>query len=213
MSESVLERLAVWVKTAPGRRWFEQVDREAKARESEVSERRAMAQQIADARRAQKEELPELQAVLDEKDAVLKAAKAACDRARRARYEAATAKFSRDQALSLAIRRAEGRLRVTCDARLDAAQELLGDAYRDWDRIHGRLAQRVRAEDWMAVKSIITNTAELAALRQELIDADQAIERFKLVAEPSEEDVLAQVERAHAALAAVGWHVRRAVQS
>lgn len=84
---------------------------------------------------------------------------------------------------------------------------------RDWDRIQRRLAQRVRAEEWMAVRSIITNTAELEALRKELRDADDAIEAAKLVAEPTEEEILAVLARAHRAAEAVGWHVPQAVQS
>lgn len=213
MSEKIMDRLAEWVKTGPGRRWFEQVDREAKAREEAVAERRALVRSISEAQREEREELPRLRAAVAETDAVLHAAKAAYEKADRARYEAGLAASRCVDRVRQEVRRAEGRLRLTCDPRLADAQELLGDVRRDWDRIQRRLAQRVRAEEWMAVRSIITNTAELEALRKELRDADDAIEAAKLVAEPTEEEILAVLARAHRAAEAVGWHVPQAVQS
>jgi hypothetical protein len=212
MSENVLNRLAEWVETTPGKRWFEQVDRETKAQESAVEERRALVQTIADARRREREELPKLKAAVEQKDAALKAARAAHKAAERARYDAGSAAGRLSDAVRETVRRAEGRLRSTCDARLKDAQELVGDAWHDWSRIWDRLAQRTTVGEFMEARTVITNNAELEALRQELVDTHGAIEKFKLVAEPREEEILAFVARAHAAVAAVGRPAPEAVQ-
>ena len=203
MSSDVLDSLARWVKTAPGRRWFEGVDREAKVREEAISERRALVARIADAKRSQREDLPKLHAVCEKADAVLKAATAEYDKARRARYEAGMTASSLFDRLHLEIRRAEGRLRVSCDPRLNEMQELLGDVWRDWDRTWDKLAIRETVGEFMGAYTRIVNKAELEALRQGVVDAHEAIEKFKQVAEPTEQEILAMLARGQAALDAI----------
>jgi len=204
MSDRTLERLAEWVKTGPGRRWFETVDREASAREDAVVERHAMVKSIADARREQREEMPRLKELVAKAAAVAEAAKEQYEKADRARYEAAMEESACFDRVRQRIRSAEARLRATCDPRLDEAREVLGHVRRDWDRIWNTLAQRSRAGEFMTLRTIITNKAELDAAKKEIDDADDAIERFKLIAEPTEQEILAIVARAHAAVAAVG---------
>lgn len=203
MSSDVLDSLARWVKTAPGRRWFEGVDREGKARDAVIARRREVAAKITEARRAQREDVPKLEAVAKQADAELAVARVAFEKAKHKRHETGWAAHNLHMRCYEEMRRSQSDLRRTCDPRLNEIEERLGDARRDWDRTWDKLAIRETVGEFMEAYTRIVNQAELEALHQGLRDTAEAIDKFKLVPEPPEDEVLRVVAQGGAALDAI----------
>ena len=209
MSEKVMERLAEWVRTGPGRRWFEQVDRETSAREDAVAERRVLIERIAEARRQRRENLPRFVAEVDEKVAVLAVAKTAYEKARRERYEVGIAAERFADRLREDVRRAEGRLRVTADPRLLEVRDVLLDAAHNWHHAANAKACFETRGEFMDAHKVMLNRDELDAMRSRIDRALARVEALLLVAEPREDEILAAVLEGEAASEPVLGVVRR----
>lgn len=209
MSTDRMERLARFVETDAGRRWFEDIDRETRAREEAIAERHRLVARIEETERIEREDVPVAHSAVVEAEAELVTARAAFKRAKRDRYETGMAEERLRNSARDERRRARGRLRLTADPRLGAATDLLHAASHNWHHAANAMARfETRGEFWEA-RQVMVNRTELEAMRERIRRALDVVEALVLVPEPAEEEIAAAVTEAEAAAEPVLGVVRR----
>jgi hypothetical protein len=106
-------------------------------------------------------------------------------------------------------RRAESGLRNTADPRLAEARSLLSEAHHHWHHAANELAEKELHGEFMSAHYIITNRAEIDALRTRVEVSIDVIEKLFLVPEPTEAEIVVAVTEAQAAAAPILACVRR----
>ena len=96
-------------------------------------------------------------------------------------------------------RRAESGLRNTADPRLTEARSLLSEAHHHWRHAASALAQKELHGEFMEAHYVVTNRAEIDALKARVEASIDEIEMLLFVPEPSEPEIVAAVTAANAA--------------
>jgi hypothetical protein len=209
MSTDMIETLARFVRTDAGRRWFESVDRATRAQQETVAERVELVAAIEETERVEREDVPPLRAAVERADVQLAAARAAFEKAKRRRYETGIAAENlRDRARE-DRRRARGRLRLTADPRLAPARDTLLAAAHNWHHAANAMARFETRGEFMEARQVMVNREELGALRDRIDRALERIEVLELLAEPTEDEIVAAVTEAQDAAEPVLGVVRR----
>jgi len=194
--QKYLERI---FDTPGGREVLGHLERQADDKDRRIVRRHECVAQAEEARRLAHEELPKLRAVCGRAQAEVEAAREALRRAEDRRERAGR---DAEAVLSRSIeerRRAESGLRNTADPRLTEARSLLSEAHHHWRHAASALAQKELHGEFMEAHYVVTNRAEIDALKARVEASIDEIEMLLFVPEPSEPEIVAAVTAANAA--------------
>jgi hypothetical protein len=186
-------------ETPGGRKVFGDLERQADEKDRVIASRREAVAKIAEARRVQREDVPKLDALVPPADAELVAAREAFRKARVRREETGRAAHNLHMRCIDDVRRAEGELRNTSDQRLKDAHELLMEAAAKWHHAVPDLQKRELHGEFMEAHYVITNQAEIDALKTRVDASLEVMDALRLLSDPSEEEIVAAVAEANAA--------------
>lgn len=185
--------------TPGGREVLGKLERQADERDRRIVRRHELVAQIAEAKRVKRDEVPKMDALVPAAEAALVAARDAFHKARVRREEVGRAAHNLHMRCYDDVRKAEGQLRFTADQRLKDAHDLLIEASAHWHHAIPDLQQRELHGEFMDAHYVITNQAEIDALKARVDASLKAMDALMLVAEPTENAVVATVEEANAA--------------
>lgn len=198
--ETRLKRL---FSTTGGKAVLESLEREAAETEDAMDLRRAAAARVSEARRRDREEKPALEVAHGKAEAAFQEARRKFEEARRTRYEAGTALRLHRERVREDLRRGEGELRRTADPRL---REMLDRLYEACANFHHYANRRLHLElhgQFMQAHYVAVNQAEVDAMEARLDTALESVEKWLLVPEPAEEDIVRILAEAESAIGTV----------
>jgi hypothetical protein len=186
-------------ETPGGRKVFGDLERQADEKDRVLSRRREVLAQIVEAKRVNREDLPQLEALVPAADTALAAAREAFESARAHRENVGRAAHALHMRCYEDVRRAEHELRRTSDQRLQDAHANLIEAHARWHHAYNELAKRELHGEFLDAHYVITNHEELLALKSRVEASLDAVDALRLVPDPTEAQIVSAVSEANAA--------------